>query len=277
LVDDPGWMPSLLLVWIGLVGTPLVLTELQVFETLPLIVAFGWVWLTFLAGSALSGTENWVRAGSLATAVAVGGGWALVWLADGHYPITGLPLFGDWTDTYWWMFGGLFLAGVSGAISIRPPTLSARMARIGLVSLLAVVTLFIPWWWLPVSNNAQYVLFVTVGLAAIALADLFSVQIERKGFTWNPSVVAVPLFVLVSFLFAAAVFWRIRIGSFTPFPFAEVTGDFAKTATLLAVLLGTVVASTVALRRASLRLDKRHIAELSRPSADRSEPDPRSG
>jgi hypothetical protein len=60
LVDDPGWMPSLLLVWIGLVGTPLVLTELQVFETLPLIVAFGWVWLTFLAGSALSGTENWV-------------------------------------------------------------------------------------------------------------------------------------------------------------------------------------------------------------------------
>ena len=251
------------------------LTELQVFETLPLTVPFGWVWLTFLAGSALSGTGNWVRAGSLATAVAVGGGWTLVWLAEGHYPIAGLPLVGSWTDTSWSMFGGVFLVGTSGAICIHPPAPSARMARIGLVSLLAVVTLLIPWWWAPVSNSAQYVLSVTAGLAAMAAADLLSVQTKRKGFTWTLSVVAVPLFVLVSLLFAAAVFWRVRIGSFTPFPFAEVTGDFAKTATLIAVLLGTVVASTVALRRA--RLDKRHIAELSRPSADRSEPDPRSG
>jgi hypothetical protein len=252
-------MPSLLLLWIGLVGTPLILTGLQVLDDLPMIVVIGWVWLTFLAGSALSGPGRWLRAGSLATAVSVGGGWILAWLAEGSYPIAGLPLLGGWTDTTWWMFGGLFFVGMSGAICIHPLAPSARIARIGLVSLLAVLTLLIPGWWLRVSNNTQYVLLVTAGLAAIAAADVLSVLWRRKGLAWNVSVVAVPLFALVLFFFAAGVFWRIRIGTFSPFPFAEVTGDFAKTATLVAVFLGTVVASTVALRRASLRSKKRHL------------------
>lgn len=167
LVDASDWMPSLLLLWIGLVGAPLVLTALQAIEELPLIVAIGWVWLTFLGSSALSGPGAWVRTGSLATSVLLSGGWILLWVADGLYPIAGLPLFGAWTDTSWLMLGGVFLAGKSAAICIRPPVPSARMARVAVVSLVAGATLIVPWWWLPTSNNTQYVLFFTAGLGAV--------------------------------------------------------------------------------------------------------------
>jgi len=248
LIDDPGWLPSLVLLWIGLVGAPLTLTALQILEDVAPIVAVGWVWLTALVASALSGHGPWLRAGSLAAAVAVGAGWFLAWLSEGLYPIAGLPLFGDWTSARWWIFGGLFFVGMSGAICVNPPTPTARMTRAGIVSLLAVATLLIPWWWLPTSNVAEAVLFSTIGLAAIAAADVLSVRMANRGSKRDLSVIAVTLFALVSSLFAAGVFWRVWNGNFTPFPFQEVTTDLAKAVTLGSVLCATVLASAIALR-----------------------------
>lgn len=248
LIDDPGWLPSVLLLWVALVGTPLLLTASRIVEDVPLIVAIGWVWLAYLAASALSGPGPWPQAGSLATAVAVAGAWLLIWLAEGSYPIAGLPLFGDWTDRYWWTFGALFFVGLSAAICIHPPTHSARMTRLMLVSLLAVLTLLVPWWWLPSTNNGQYVLSTTAGLAAVAAADVLSLRLARAG-SRSLAISAVTLVILSSTFIAAGAFWRIAIGNFTPFPSQDVASELAQSVTLVAVLFTTVVASAVALRR----------------------------
>jgi hypothetical protein len=249
LIDDSGWTPSLVLLWIGLVGVPWALTSLQVFGDLAPVVAVGLLWLAAVAASALSGSDSWLRAGTLAAAIAIGGGWFLAWLEEGLYPIAGLPLFGDWTSDRWWLFGGLFFVGLAGTVCINPPTSSARMNRVGFVSLFALVTLLIPWWWLPTSNVTEAALFSTAGLAAVALADVVSAWMARIGGTRDLTFLSVTLFAFVSSLFAAGVFWRVWNGNFTPFPFQEVTTDLDKAATIGSVMITTVLASAVVLRR----------------------------
>lgn len=249
LIDDPGWMPSLVLLWIGLVGVPWALTSLQLFGDLDPVVAVGLVWLAAVAASALSGSDFWLRAGTLAAAISIGGAWFLAWLEEGLYPIAGLPLFGDWTSDRWWHFGGSFFVGLAGTVCINPPTPSAQMNRVGFVSLFAVVTLLIPWWWLPTSDVTEAVLFLTAGLAAVALADVVSAWMARIASTRDLAFLSVTLFAFVSSLFAAGVFWRVWNGNFTPFPFQEITTDFGKAATLGSVIMATVLASAVFLHR----------------------------
>ncbi|HZD24138.1 MAG TPA: hypothetical protein VE569_12170 [Acidimicrobiia bacterium] len=250
LIDDPWWMPSLLLLWIGLVAVPWALTSLQAPQHLVVIAAAGGVWLVDIAASALSGYGSWLRAGSLAAAVVVVGIWFLVWLDEGLYPIAGLPLFGAWNSETWQVFGTSFVVGIAGAVCVKPPTSSARITRIGVVSLFAVATLLVPWWWLPTSDLAWAFLVTTVGLAAVAAADMVSVWRAKLGRRRDLSLIAVTLLGLVSSLFAAGVFWRVWNGNFTPFPFQEVTTDLGK-----AVTLGSVVAATVLVAAIARRLE----------------------
>lgn len=249
LIDDSGWMPSLMLLWVGLAGVPWAITSLQLFGDLAPVVAVGLIWLAAIGASALSGLGPWLRPGTLAAGIAIGGGWVLAWLDEGLYPIAGLPLFGDWTSDHWWLFGGLFFVGLASTVCINPPTPSARTTRVGFVSLFAVAILIVPWWWLPPSNVAGAILFTTAGLAAVALADVVSVWIASSGVTKDFTFLSVTLFAFVTSLFAVGGFWRLWNGNFTPFPFQEVTTDLGKAATLGAVLLTTAVTSAVALRR----------------------------
>lgn len=117
-----------------------------------------------------------------------------------------------------------------------------------LVSLLAMLTLLVPWWWLPSTNNGQYVLSTTAGLAAVPAADVLSLRLARAG-SRSLAISAVTLVILSSTFIAAGAFWRIAIGNFTPLPSQDVASELAESVTLVAVLSTTVVASVVALRR----------------------------